>query len=95
MITIPHSLQFVTELDETHPVAKQLLALPTIDQVAMLEAMLKELLAPRIQSALDELNAGNSKDLVFEFSEWFASDNPRFDENKFWDACTKEIEVNA
>jgi hypothetical protein len=60
MITIPHSLQFVTELDETHPIAKQLLALPTIDQVAMLEAMLKELLAPRIQPALDELNAGNS-----------------------------------
>jgi hypothetical protein len=60
MVTINHSLQFVTELDETHPVAKQLLALPTIDQVAMLEAMLKELLAPRIQPALDELNAGNS-----------------------------------
>jgi hypothetical protein len=60
MVTIAHSLQFVTELDETHPIAKQLLALPTIDQVAMLEAMLKELLAPRIQPALDELNAGNS-----------------------------------
>lgn len=60
MITIPHSLQFVTELDETHPIAKQLLALPTIDQVALLESMLKELLAPRLQSALDELNANNS-----------------------------------
>jgi hypothetical protein len=60
MTKINHSLQFVTELDETHPVAKQLLALPTIDQVAMLESMLKELLAPRIQPALDELNAGNS-----------------------------------
>jgi len=32
------------------------------------------------------------QDLVFEFSEWFASDNPRFDENKFWDACVKEME---
>jgi hypothetical protein len=60
MITINHSLQFVTELDETHPIAKQLLALPTIDQVALLEGMLKELLAPRIQPALDELNANNS-----------------------------------
>lgn len=60
MITIPHSLQFVTELDETHPIAKQLLQLPTIDQVALLESMLKELLGPRIQSAIDELNAGNS-----------------------------------
>ena len=60
MVQIPHSLQFVTELDETHPIAKQLLQLPTIDQVALLESMLKDLLAPRIQSALDELNAGNS-----------------------------------
>jgi hypothetical protein len=56
MTKIYHSLQFVTELDETHPIAMQLLALPTIDQVTMLESMLKELLAPRIQPALDELN---------------------------------------
>jgi hypothetical protein len=60
MVTIPHSLQFVTELDETHPIAKKLLALPTIDQTALLESMLKELLAPMIQVALDELNANNS-----------------------------------
>ena len=60
MVQIPHSLQFVTELDETNPIAQQLLALPTIDQVALLESMLKDLLAPRIQVALDELNAGNS-----------------------------------
>ena len=60
MVQIPHSLQFVTELDETHPIAKQLLQLPTIDQVALLESMLKELLGPRIQSAIDELNLGNS-----------------------------------
>lgn len=32
------------------------------------------------------------QDLVFEFSEWFSSDNPRFDENKFWNACTKDLE---
>jgi hypothetical protein len=60
MVKINHSLQFVTELDETHPIAQQLLALPTIDQVAMLEAMLKELLAPKIQPMLDFLNEGNS-----------------------------------
>ena len=60
MITINHSLQFVTELDETHPVAQQLLELPTIDQVAMLEGMLKELLVPKIQPVLDFLNEGNS-----------------------------------
>ena len=60
MTKINHSLQFVTELDETHPIAKQLLALPTIDQVAMLEGMLAELLVPRLQPLLNELNAGNS-----------------------------------
>jgi hypothetical protein len=60
MTKIYHSLQFVTELDETHPIAKQLLALPTIDQVTMLESMLKQLLAPRIQPVLDTLNENNS-----------------------------------
>jgi hypothetical protein len=29
-------------------------------QIKMLESMLKEMLAPRIQPALDELNEGNS-----------------------------------
>jgi len=56
MITIPHSLNFVTELDETHPVAMRLLELPHEMRVTMLESMLKELLAPMIQPALDELN---------------------------------------
>ena len=60
MVTIPHSLQFVTELDETHPIAKQLLALPEEMRVAMLEGMLVELLVPRIQPVLDELNENNS-----------------------------------
>jgi hypothetical protein len=27
------------------------------------------------------------QDLIFEFSEWFASDNPRFNEDKFYTAC--------
>lgn len=60
MTKIEHSLKFVTELDETHPIAMQLLALPDQMRVAMLEGMLKELLAPRIQPVLEELNAGNS-----------------------------------
>jgi hypothetical protein len=29
------------------------------------------------------------QDLVFEFSEFFAADNPNFDEARFWDACVK------
>ena len=60
MVQIPHSLQFVTELDETHPIAKQLLALHPDAQVALLESMLKDLLAPLIQSAIDHLNENNS-----------------------------------
>ena len=39
----------------------------------------------------NEIDSKNFQDLIFEFSEWFASDNPRFDENKFWDACVKEL----
>ena len=60
MVKIPHSLHFVTEVDETHPVGMQLLALSESMRVVMLEGMLKELLAPRIQPALDEINANGS-----------------------------------
>jgi len=60
MKTITHSLQFITELDETNPTAIHLLSLPDEMQVLMLDGMLKELLAPMIQPALDELNKGNS-----------------------------------
>jgi hypothetical protein len=38
-----------------------------------------------------EIDSKTFQDLVFEFSEYFAADNPRFDENKFWDACVKEL----
>ena len=60
MVKIPHSLHFITEVDETHPVGMQLLALSESMRVVMLEGMLKELLAPRIQPALDEINANGS-----------------------------------
>jgi hypothetical protein len=60
MVKVKHSLNFVTELDETHPTAIRLLTLPEEMQVPFLERMLKEMLAPRIQPALDELNEGNS-----------------------------------
>ena len=60
MKKIYHSLQFVTELDETHPTSQQLLRLSEIDQVIMLESMLKELLGPRIQPVIDEINEGGS-----------------------------------
>jgi hypothetical protein len=60
MIKIPHSLQFVTEIDETHPVGMQILRLSEIDRVELLESMLKDLLAPRIQPVIDEINEGGS-----------------------------------
>ena len=41
---------------------------------------------------LDNIDSHVFQDLVFEFSEWFSADNPRFDEDKFWDACTKQFE---
>jgi hypothetical protein len=60
MVKIEHSLKFVTEVDENHPTGLRLLSLPNEMQIVMLESMLKELLAPRIQPALDEINDGGS-----------------------------------
>jgi hypothetical protein len=60
MKTIEHSLKFVTEFDENHPIGKSALAIPHSDLVAMLEEMLKELLVPKIQPALDEINERGS-----------------------------------
>jgi hypothetical protein len=60
MKQIEHSLKFITEVDETHPVGMQLLALSEEMQRVMLEGMLRELLAPMIQPAIDEINAGGS-----------------------------------
>ena len=41
---------------------------------------------------VDKIDSHQFEDLIFEFSEWFRSDNPRFNENKFWDACVKQLE---
>jgi hypothetical protein len=60
MVLIEHNLRFVTELDETNPTAIRLLSLEKEMQVEMLEGLLKEVLAPMIQPALDEVNEGNS-----------------------------------
>jgi hypothetical protein len=60
MVKVEHSLKFVTEFDETHPVAIRLLSLEKEMQVTFLERKLKEMLAPRIQPALDEINEGGS-----------------------------------
>ena len=60
MVQIPHSLHFITEVDETHPVGMQLLALEESMRIAMLESMLKELIGEKIQPILDHINEGGS-----------------------------------
>ena len=60
MIKVPHSLNFVTEFDETHPIAQRFLMLDELDQIKLLESMLKDLLVPALTPALDEINARGS-----------------------------------
>ena len=55
-VEIKHSLHFITEIDETHPVGKQLLALEKGMQTEMLESMLKEMIVPAIQPTLKKIN---------------------------------------
>jgi len=57
MIKVEHSLKFVTEFDETHPVAQEFLRLDEISQIHLLESMLKDLLTPKLAPVLDEINA--------------------------------------
>jgi hypothetical protein len=59
-VEIKHSLNFVTVVDETHPVGFQLVNLETSMRRTMLESMLKDLVGSRIQPILDEINAGGS-----------------------------------
>jgi hypothetical protein len=59
-IKIEHNLKFVTEFQEDHPVTMQMLNLPESMRVVMLESMLKELLAPKLQPILDHINEGGS-----------------------------------
>ncbi len=60
MVSVEHSLKFVTEFDETHPIAKQALALPHSDLIAMLEGMLKDLLVPALLPEINKINENGS-----------------------------------
>lgn len=60
MVSIEHSLKFVTEFDETHPVAQRALLLPEADLVAMLEGMLKDLLVPALLPEINKINENGS-----------------------------------
>jgi hypothetical protein len=57
---IEHNLKFVTEFAEGHPVTHQMSAMPESTRVLILESMLKDLVAPRLQPILDEINANGS-----------------------------------
>jgi hypothetical protein len=59
-ISIEHNLKFVTEFDETHPIAQQVLALDELTRIQLLEGMLKDLLAPALASTLEDINARGS-----------------------------------
>jgi hypothetical protein len=60
MVKVNHSLNFVTEFDETHPISQRFLQLDELSQIAMLEGMLKELVAPAITAVLDDINKNGS-----------------------------------
>ena len=57
---IEHNLKFVTDFQDGHPVTAQMLNLPESMRIEMLESMLKELLAPKLQPILDEINEGGT-----------------------------------
>jgi hypothetical protein len=57
---IEHSLKFVTDFQDDHPVTAQILNMDESTRILMLESMLKDLLAPRLQPILDEINEGGS-----------------------------------
>jgi len=60
MVKVEHKLRFVTEFDETHPVAQQFLRLDEVSQVYMLESMLKDLLVPALTPVIDKINENGS-----------------------------------
>ena len=60
MVKIEHSLKFITEFDETHPVGKSALSIPHSDLVAMLEGMLKDLVVPALAPVIEDINKNGS-----------------------------------
>jgi hypothetical protein len=60
MTSVEHNLKFVTEFDETHPIAQRFLQLDSDAQIAMLESMLKDLLVDAIQPVIDHINENGS-----------------------------------
>lgn len=40
----------------------------------------------------EDISTGGYLDLVYNFADWFAEDNSRFDEKKFAQACGLDIQ---
>jgi hypothetical protein len=59
-VSIEHSLKFVTEFDENHPIAKQALSMPQSDLIVILEGMLKDLLVPALLPEINKINENGS-----------------------------------
>jgi hypothetical protein len=60
MISVPHSLNFVTEFDENHPVAQRFLMLDELSRVRLLESMLKDLMVPVLLPEINKINENGS-----------------------------------
>jgi hypothetical protein len=60
MVKVNHSLNFVTEFDETHPISQRFLQLDEISQIKLLESMLKDLLVPVLLPEINKINEGGS-----------------------------------
>jgi hypothetical protein len=59
-IAIEHSLKFVTEFQEGHPVTEQILALDELSRIQLLEGMLKQLVVPALESTINKINENGS-----------------------------------
>jgi hypothetical protein len=60
MVSVEHSIKFVTEFDETHPISQKFLQLGNSAQVEMLEGMLKALVLPAIEPVIKDINENGS-----------------------------------
>ncbi len=60
MVSVEHSIKFVTEFDETHPISQRFLQLEDSAQVEMLEGMLKALVLPAIEPVIENINENGS-----------------------------------
>ena len=59
-ISIEHSLKFVTDFDETHPISQRFLQLDELSRIAILEGMLKDLLVPVLLPEINKINENGS-----------------------------------